>query len=77
MGHPELCIVKDNQTSILKEIRFPHPTGLAYSAFKYYTGLHVNSGGHKRMGLAPYGDPKYVDVVYQNRIDLKKDGSSA
>ena len=61
--------------SIKKEIHFPHSLGLLYSAFTYYTGFKVNSGEYKLMGLAPYGEPKYIDLIKNNLIDIKKDGS--
>ena len=61
--------------SIKKEIHFPHSLGLLYSAFTYYTGFKVNSGEYKLMGLAPYGEPKYIDLIKDNLIDIKKDGS--
>jgi carbamoyltransferase len=57
------------------EIHFPHSLGLLYSAFTYYTGFKVNSGEYKVMGLAPYGEPRYVDVILDELIDLKEDGS--
>ena len=57
------------------EIDFPHSLGLLYSAFTYYTGFKVNSGEYKLMGLAPYGEPKYVDLILDNLIDVKEDGS--
>ncbi|MEK7583060.1 MAG: carbamoyltransferase [Patescibacteria group bacterium] len=59
----------------LAEIHFPHSLGLLYSAFTYYTGFKVNSGEYKVMGLAPYGEPRYTDLIYKNLIDLKEDGS--
>lgn len=59
----------------LWEIDFPHSLGLLYSAFTYYTGFRVNSGEYKLMGLAPYGEPKYVDLILDNLIDLKADGT--
>ena len=65
----------DNRIELIKEIRFPHSLGLLYSAFTYYTGFRVNSGEYKVMGLAPYGDPKYVDLILSNLVDLKPDGS--
>ncbi len=58
-----------------KEIHFPHSLGLLYSAFTYYTGFRVNSGEYKVMGLAPYGEPKYVDLIFDHLIDVKDDGS--
>ncbi|MFB0554265.1 MAG: carbamoyltransferase N-terminal domain-containing protein, partial [Phycisphaerae bacterium] len=64
-----------NEIEILKELRFPHSLGLLYSAFTYFTGFRVNSGEYKLMGLAPYGDPKYVDLILNELIDLKEDGS--
>jgi carbamoyltransferase len=57
------------------DINFPHSLGLLYSAFTYYTGFKVNSGEYKLMGLAPYGSPKYVDLILDNLIDVKEDGS--
>ena len=60
---------------IRAEIHFPHSLGLLYSAFTYYTGFRVNSGEYKVMGLAPYGEPKYVDTILEHLIDLKEDGS--
>jgi carbamoyltransferase len=64
-----------NSVEILKEIHFPHSLGMLYSAFTYYTGFKVNSGEYKVMGLAPYGEPKYVQTILDNLIDLKEDGS--
>lgn len=64
-----------HRLKILKEIHFPHSVGLLYSAFTYYTGFKVNSGEYKVMGLAPYGEPKYVDKILDHVIDLKEDGS--
>ena len=66
---------KDNKIKILKEIYFPHSIGLLYSAFTYYTGFKVNSGEYKVMGLAPYGEAKYKDIILKELIDLKEDGS--
>src|SRR5262249_38932448 len=59
----------------VKEIHWPHSLGLLYSAFTYYTGFKVNSGEYKVMGLAPYGVPRYVDLIMDNLIDVKPDGS--
>ena len=59
----------------LWEIQFPHSLGLLYSAFTYFTGFKVNSGEYKLMGLAPYGQPKYVDLIMDNLLDLKEDGT--
>jgi carbamoyltransferase len=64
-----------NSLTPLWELHFPHSLGLLYSAFTYYTGFKVNSGEYKVMGLAPYGKPKYVQAIYDNLIDLKKDGT--
>ena len=66
---------KGNSFELLADIKFPHSLGLLYSAFTYYTGFKVNSGEYKVMGLAPYGEPKYVDLIYRHLIDLKEDGS--
>jgi carbamoyltransferase len=65
----------DNNIEILAEIHFPHSLGLLYSAFTYYTGFKVNSGEYKVMGLAPYGEPKYKDLILSELMDLKEDGS--
>ncbi len=66
---------RGNKIELQHELRFPHSLGLLYSAFTYYTGFKVNSGEYKVMGLAPYGEPKYVDLIFKNLIDLKNDGS--
>ncbi|NQS99170.1 MAG: carbamoyltransferase [candidate division Zixibacteria bacterium] len=66
---------RDNALEIMAEIKFPHSLGLLYSAFTYYTGFKVNSGEYKIMGLAPYGEPKYVQAILDNLVDLKEDGS--
>ena len=68
---------KGNKIELLKALHFPHSIGLLYSAFTYFTGFKVNSGEYKLMGLAPYGEPKYVDVILDKLIDLKEDGSLA
>ncbi len=65
----------ENEIKILGELHFPHSLGLLYSAITYYTGFKVNSGEYKIMGLAPYGEPKYVQKIYDHLIDLKEDGS--
>jgi len=65
----------ENKLEILKEIHFPHSVGLLYSAFTYYIGFKVNSGEYKVMGLAPYGEPKYKNLILNNLIDLKEDGT--
>ena len=70
-----LAVGKENKITMLKEIHFPHSIGLLYSAFTYYTGFKVNSGEYKVMGLAPYGQPKYKDLILKELIDLKDDGS--
>ena len=64
-----------NKMEILADIKFPHSLGLLYSAFTYYTGFRVNSGEYKVMGLAPYGEPKYKNLIYEHLIDVKEDGS--
>jgi carbamoyltransferase len=64
-----------NRLDACWEIDFPHSLGLLYSAFTYYTGFKVNSGEYKLMGLAPYGEPKYVDQIYDKLLDLKEDGT--
>jgi carbamoyltransferase len=64
-----------NKLEIAREIHFPHSIGLLYSAFTYYTGFKVNSGEYKVMGLAPYGEPKYVNEIFDHLVDLKADGS--
>jgi carbamoyltransferase len=68
-------IGKKNKIEILKEIHFPHSLGLLYSAFTYYLGFKVNSGEYKVMGLAPYGAPKYKNIILDNLITVKEDGS--
>ena len=70
-----ISIGKKNEIKMIKEIHFPHSLGLIYSAFTYYTGFKVNSGEYKVMGLAPYGEPKYKDIIVNNLIDIKDDGS--
>jgi carbamoyltransferase len=66
---------RGNDIELLKELFWPDSLGLLYSAFTYYTGFKVNSGEYKVMGLAPYGEPKYVNLIYDHLIDLKEDGS--
>jgi carbamoyltransferase len=68
-------IGKDNTISITDELRFPHSLGLLYSAFTYYSGFSVNSGEYKLMGLAPYGEPRHVELIKRELIDIKEDGS--
>ena len=70
-----VAVGKDNKLEMIKEIHFPHSLGLLYSAFTYYTGFKVNSGEYKVMGLAPYGKPKYKDLIIKELMDLKADGS--
>ncbi|MDA9063678.1 carbamoyltransferase [Candidatus Pelagibacter ubique] len=70
-----VAICKNNKIEIKKELHFPHSLGLLYSAFTYYTGFKVNSGEYKLMGLAPYGKPKYTDIILDKLIDLKEDGT--
>ena len=64
-----------NKITLNHELRFPHSLGLLYSAFTYYTGFKVNSGEYKVMGLAPYGEPRYADLIRSHLIDMKEDGS--
>lgn len=64
-----------NRIQMLKELRFPHSLGLLYSAFTYFSGFRVNSGEYKLMGLAPFGTPRYSDLIFDKLIDLKDDGS--
>ena len=66
-----LAIGRANTLETLREIHWPHSIGLLYSAFTYYTGFKVNSGEYKVMGLAPYGEPKYADLILDNIVDLK------
>ena len=70
-----VAIGKKNELKILKEIHFPHSLGLLYSAFTYFAGFKVNSGEYKLMGLAPYGKPKYKNLILDNLVDVKEDGS--
>ncbi|MBC8206964.1 MAG: carbamoyltransferase [Kiritimatiellaeota bacterium] len=66
---------RGNEVSIIKELKFPHSLGLLYSAFTAYCGFRINSGEYKLMGLAPYGEPKYVDRIYDHLVEVKEDGS--
>jgi carbamoyltransferase len=66
---------RGNQIELLREIRFPHSLGLLYSAFTYYLGFKVNSAEYKVMGAAPYGEPRYVQKIYDELVDLREDGS--
>lgn len=68
---------RGNKIKLLKTLKFPHSLGLLYSAFTYFTGFKVNSGEYKLMGLAPYGEPKYVDLILEKIVDVKEDGSLA
>ncbi len=70
-------IGEGNKIKLLKTMHFPHSLGLLYSAITYFCGFKVNSGEYKLMGLAPYGEPKYADLIYKHLIDLKPDGSLA
>ncbi|MCC7486348.1 MAG: carbamoyltransferase [Burkholderiales bacterium] len=70
-----LALGRGNKLEVIKEIHFPHSLGLLYSAFTYYTGFKVNSGEYKLMGLAPYGEPRYTQLILENLIDLREDGS--
>ncbi len=66
---------RGNKIELHSEVRFPHSLGLLYSAFTYYTGFRVNSGEYKLMGLAPYGEPRFAELILKHLIDLKEDGS--
>ena len=70
-----LAIGKGRNLNVVKEIHFPHSLGLLYSAFTYYTGFRVNSGEYKVMGLAPYGEPRYADLIREKLITVADDGS--
>lgn len=70
-----VCSGQGNMITTLAEQHFPHSLGLLYSAFTYFTGFRVNSGEYKLMGLAPYGQPRYTEIIYDKLIDLKSDGS--
>jgi carbamoyltransferase len=70
-----IAIGRGNEIRLIKELRFPHSLGLLYSAFTYFTGFKVNSGEYKLMGLAPYGEPIYRDLILEKLLDLKPDGS--
>jgi carbamoyltransferase len=70
-----LGIGRGNEITLTHELRFPHSPGLLYAAFTYYCGFKVNSDEYKLMGLAPYGEPRYADLILENLIDLKDDGS--
>jgi carbamoyltransferase len=70
-----IAVGRDADISMLRELRWPDSLGLLYSAFTYYTGFKVNSGEYKVMGLAPYGEPKFVDLIYKHVLELKEDGS--
>ena len=70
-----VALGKGRELRIEKELHFPHSLGLLYSAFTYYTGFKVNSGEYKVMGLAPYGEPRFTDLILDTLIDLKEDGS--
>ncbi len=70
-----LAMGSGNKLEMLREIHFPHSLGLLYSAFTYYTGFKVNSGEYKVMGLAPYGEPRFKDLIFDKIVDLKEDGT--
>ncbi len=75
MGDDVLGVGSGSDLRLLAELHFPHSLGLLYSAFTYYTGFKVNSGEYKVMGLAPYGEPRYVDLILDQLVDLRDDGS--
>ena len=66
---------RGHELELLRELRFPHSLGLLYSAFTYFTGFRVNSGEYKVMGLAPYGEPKYVKTIKDHLVEIRDDGS--
>src|SRR6516164_11870447 len=70
-----VALGRGTSLQMVKEIHFPHSLGLLYAAFTAYTGFRVNSGEYKMMGLAPYGEPRYVQTILDNLIDVKSDGS--
>ena len=70
-----LAVGKGKELKVVKEIHFPHSLGLLYSAFTYYTGFKVNSGEYKVMGLAPYGEPKFADLIREKLVHVAEDGS--
>jgi carbamoyltransferase len=70
-----VAVGRGNQLEVTKELHFPHSLGLLYSAFTYYLGFKVNSGEYKVMGLAPYGEPRYSQLIFDNLMDLKRDGT--
>jgi carbamoyltransferase len=70
-----VALGKGSSLEVHKEIHFPHSLGFLYSAFTYYTGFKVNSGEYKVMGLAPYGEPKYAQTIFEHLVDVKSDGS--
>ena len=74
-GTSSIGIGRKNRISLSHEMRFPHSLGMLYSAFTYYAGFKVNSGEYKLMGLAPYGEPRFVEAIRENIVDLKEDGS--
>ena len=69
------AVGRGGELTMLSELRFPHSVGLLYAAFTYYTGFRINSGEYKVMGLAPYGRPKYAQLIYEHLVDVKPDGS--
>lgn len=70
-----IAVGEQNSVRVIEELHFPHSLGLLYSALTYFTGFKVNSGEYKVMGLAPYGEPKYVKTIYEHLVDLRDDGS--
>lgn len=74
-GTSSLGLGRSNRISLTHEMRFPHSLGMLYSAFTYYAGFQVNSGEYKLMGLAPYGEPKYKDLILEKIVSVKEDGS--
>ena len=75
MGHDFRLARRGNRLTPRWQIDFPHSLGMLYSAFTYFTGFRVNSGEYKLMGLAPYGEPRYVETIFEQLMDLKEDGT--
>jgi len=75
MGTTTIGRGRGDKIELLQELRFPHSLGMLYSAFTDYCGFRINSGEYKLMGLAPYGEPIYAEVILRELLDLKADGS--
>ena len=75
MGHEQHRRGRGNRVNLQRQLYFPDSIGLLYSAFTYFCGFRVNSGEYKLMGLAPYGEPRYLDRILDDLVDLRDDGS--